>query len=275
MSTTSENEYVLGTGADELERLGLQHRLWSDAAHAAWKLAGIAPGQRALDVGAGPGYASFDLAQLVQRHGAVTAIDESRNFIEHIQEQARVRRLPHLVGRVGDVQRLADALATEAPFDLAYARWVLCFVPDPGAVVDGVARALKRGGRLVIHDYFNYTAMTSAPRRKAYTRIVAATADSWIARGGNPDVCGVLPRLLHEHGFELEHVATHQRLARPGESMWHWVDSWWKNFVPKLLAMGEIQSDLAQAFFADMEAMRAETDFVVLPAVYELVARKR
>ncbi|MFY9341712.1 MAG: methyltransferase domain-containing protein, partial [Planctomycetota bacterium] len=72
-----EREYVLGTGADELSRLGLQHRLWSDAAHQAWQRACIRPGQRVLDVGCGPGYAAFDLAQIVTAVGAVVGVDES------------------------------------------------------------------------------------------------------------------------------------------------------------------------------------------------------
>ena len=94
--------YVLGTGEDELARLGLQHRLWADAAHVAWKKAGIYGGQRVLDVGCGPGYAAFDLAQLVTPRGRVIGIDESPNFIEHLNAQAAARGLTQLRGVVGE-----------------------------------------------------------------------------------------------------------------------------------------------------------------------------
>lgn len=274
MATTDEREYVLGTGDDELQRLGLQHRLWSDAAHAAWKRADLGPGQRVLDVGAGPGYAAFDLAQIVQSHGRVLALDESRAFVEHVRAQAAARGLTWIQGAVADVQRLEAAIPVAHTFDMAYARWVLCFVAAPESVVAGVARALKPGGRFVVHDYFNYEAMTCAPRRASYATVVAATARSWRARGGDPDVVGRLPRMLRDHGFVVEHLAQHQRLARPGESMWHWVASWWRNFVPKLVQMGEITEADARRFFEDFDAMRAETDFTVLPNVYEVVARK-
>lgn len=274
MATADEREYVLGTGDDELQRLGLQHRLWSDAAHAAWKRAGIGPGQRVLDVGAGPGYAAFDLAQIVQSHGRVFAVDESRAFIEHVKSQSAARGLGQVACAVGDVQRLDEVLAGTRDFDLAYARWVLCFVPRPEDVVAGVARALKPGGRFVVHDYFNYEAMTCAPRRASYQVVVAATARSWRARGGDPDVVGRLPRILRDAGFQIEHLDQHQRLARPGESMWNWVASWWRNFVPKLVQMGEITEDDARRFFEDFEGLRADTGFAVLPNVYEIVARK-
>lgn len=275
MTTVDEREYVLGTGDDELQRLGLQHRLWADAAHAAWKRAGIAPGSRVLDVGAGPGYATFDLAELVQTHGRVLAVDESNAFVTHVRARAKARELSQISAAVGDVQELATAIGSESAFDMAYARWVLCFVARPEAVVSGVASALKPGGRFVVHDYFNYEAMTSAPRRESYAKIVAATARSWRARGGDPDVMGRMPRILAEHGFVVEHLAQHQRIARPGDSMWNWVASWWRNFTPKLVQMGEITADDARRFFDDMDAMRAETDFTVLPNVYEIVARKR
>ena len=271
----TDREYVLGTGGDELQRLGLQHRLWSDVAHEAWKRARIAPGQRALDVGSGPGYAAFDLAQIVQTHGHVLAVDESPAFVEHARAQAAARGLTQLEAEVGDAQDLDAALRGRRAYDLAYARWMLCFVPDPERVVAGIARALAPGGRLVVHDYCASEAMTAAPRRDSYTRVVAATARSWRARGGDPDVAGRLPRMLRDHGLELEHLGQHARIARPGGSLWHWAASWWRNYVPKLVAMGELSEEDGRRFFEDFDGLRAETDFVVMPTVFELVARRR
>lgn len=61
----SEGDYVLGTDEGEIERLGLQHRVWRERMLGAFRRAGIAPGMRVVDVGAGPGYASLDLAGIV------------------------------------------------------------------------------------------------------------------------------------------------------------------------------------------------------------------
>ncbi len=264
-------EYVLGTGDDELARLGLQHRLWADAAHAAWKLAGIGLGSRVLDVGCGPGYASCDLAELVGPHGAVVGLDESPGFITRVAEQAAARGLSQLRGQVADVQ----ALEGLADFDVAYARWVLCFVPRPEAVVAGVARALRPGGRFVIHDYFNYTTMTMAPRRASHDKAVAATAASWKARGGDPDIAGRLPRLLAEVGLRVTHLAQHARVARGSDSMFAWPDTWWRTYAPKLVDMGLLEPTDCQALIADLDAIRgSETDYIVVPPVFEIVAEK-
>jgi SAM-dependent methyltransferase len=275
MDPMAEREYVLGTGGDELARLAQQHRLWSDAAVQAWQRAGIRPGMRVLDVGCGPGYAAFDLAQLVTATGAVVGVDEAAGFVAHANEQARARALPQLRCVTGDVQRLGAVVRDEAPFDLAYARWVLCFVRDPAAVVRGVAAALARGGHFVIHDYFNYGAMTTAPRRRSHDLAVAATMRSWREQGGDPDVVGRVPAMLAEAGLELVHVHAHQRVARGTDAMFTWPETWWRTFAPKLVARGLLAAADCEQLLADLAAIRASaTDFVVCPTVYELIARK-
>lgn len=305
-SANHEHEYVLGTGRDELDRLALQHRLWSDAAHAAWRTAGLRLGHRVLDVGCGPGFASFDLAQLVGQKGLVVGVDESRTFIDHLNRQASARLLPQLHGQLGDVQNLSAALSTlphdrisrKAPerneeadpeprsdgfpsgspvasFDLAYARWVLCFVADPESVVRAVASFLAPGGRFVIHDYFNYRTMTMAPRRRSFDRVVEATMASWAAHGGDSDVCARLPQLLERAGLRLDHLSAHQRIARGNDAMFAWPDTWWRNYAPKLVAMGLITQADCDELLRDLDDVaRSTSDFIVCPPVYELIAVK-
>ena len=275
-STSPDSDYVLGTGRDELERLCLQNRLWADAAHAAWKRAGLCPGHRVLDVGAGPGFASFDLAELVMSHGRVVAVDESSGFIDHLARQAKARGITQLTGHVGDVQSLDTAeFVPKSGFDLAYARWVLCFVADPQAVVRGVAAALRPGGRVVVHDYFNYATMTAAPRRRAITRAVEATEASWRDRGGDPDVAGRLPEILTTCGLHVVGVDVHQRVARSHEAMFRWPDLWWRTYTPKLVAMGYLTPAEGEEVIADLDAMtRSATDVWVCPPMFEIVAER-
>jgi SAM-dependent methyltransferase len=272
METPKQRQYPLGTDRAELERLHLQHQLWSDAAHALWLKARVQPGSRVLDVGVGPGAAAFDLAHLVGRDGQVLGVDESAPFVDFVNAEAAARAMPQVRAVVGDVQQLEVPAGT---FDMAYARWVLCFVPRPGAVVAGAARALKKGGVLCVHDYFNYTSMTAAPKREHYTRVSELAARSWRDNGGDPDVVGRLPELLHEHDFALEHLAVHQRVARRGDAMWSWAESWWRSYTPKLVKMGYLDPALERDFHAELDGMTRERDFIHLPPVYEVLARRR
>src|SRR5438477_6096377 len=78
----NEKDYVLGTHDEEVARLGLQHRVWRPIATDCWRRAGITIGSRVIDVGAGPGYATLDLAEIVGPTGEVLAIERSTRFLE-------------------------------------------------------------------------------------------------------------------------------------------------------------------------------------------------
>ncbi len=273
---SNPGEYVLGTGPEELARLGLQHGLWSDAAHALWRKAQIQPGQRVLDVGCGPGYVSFDMARIVGSTGAVVGVDESGGYVEYLNAQAVARDVPHCRALVGDVQNLAPVLAGQQAFDLAYARWVLCFVPDPESVVRGVVQSLKPGAKFCVQDYFNYGLMTMAPRRLSHDKAVKAAVASFEARGGDTDIVGRLPRMLVKHGMRVTHLDVHQRLARGNDTMFHWPDVWWRIYTPKLVKMGYLTQADQDQLFLDMDEVRgSETDFMMLPPVFEIIAEKR
>ena len=273
---TSDAEYILGTGHDESFRLGLQHRLWSAPTHNLWEKAGIQPGMTVLDIGCGPGDATLDLAQIVGPTGRVIAVDESAGFLKQLHDQAMARKHLHIDRVLGDVQDLGTVLPGESGIDVAFARWVFCFLSRPEDVVRGLARLLRRGGRVAVQDYFNYErSMTLAPRREPFTKVINAVGASWRTRGGDTDVMGRLPGLFQKHGFRVEHLDVIQRVARPGSQMWHWPNSFWQTFVPKLVEGGFITAEDQAAFNQTWaEASRDPASFLQLPPVYELVAVK-
>lgn len=276
MTTADHRKYPLGTDPEELERLHLQHRLWTDAAHALWRFAKVVPGSRVLDVGAGPGAASFDLAALATSAGRVLAIDGSESFVSYVRNEGKARKLTQLDARVCDVQSLERLEGVSSgSFDVAYARWVLCFTPRPEDVVRGVASLLSPGGRFCVHDYFDYETMTPAPRRESHANMVRATARSWRDNGGDPDVAGKLPALFDDHGLEVVHVTVHHRVARPGDTMWHWATTWWRSYTPKLVTMGYVTEQEVRQFWSDLDAMTPARDFLLLPPVFEIVGVKR
>lgn len=269
--------YVLGTGNDEMFRLGLQHRLWSAAAHELWEKARVQPGMTVVDVGSGPGHASLDLAQIVGPMGRVIAVDESAAFLKQLHDLSVARKLPNIERVLGDVQNLGECIeAGHGTVDVAYARWVFCFLPEPESVIEGLRPLLKTGGRVAVQDYFNYErSMTLAPRREAFTKVVQATAASWRSRGGDTDVMSKLPAMLERNGFQVDYINVIQRMARPGEQMWHWPQSFFEVFMPKLVQAGFIEeADRVAALASWREASNNPSSFVLLPPVFELIATK-
>lgn len=270
-------EYVLGTGSGEAARLGLQHRLWSAAAHTLWERAGIKPGMTVLDVGCGPGHATMDLAQIVGETGRVIAIDESPGFLKQLNDEAKARCFVHIDRVLGDAQDLDIAIpGVDKLVDLAYVRWVFCFLAHPEDVVKGLARLVKPGGKVVIQDYFNYESMTLAPRREVFSKIIRAVAASWRSTGGDPDIMGRLPGMLRRNGFEVTYLGVNQRVARPTDTIWAWPDSFWHSFVPRLAQLGFITEADRQGFFEAWKDAAADPDtFMQLPPLFDLIAVRR
>src|SRR3954447_25948034 len=99
-------------------------------------LAGIEPGQRALDVGCGPGVLT---ARLVQRCGAesVSAVDPSSSFVEAARE-----RLPGVDVREASAEDLPFA---DGGFDVALAQLVVHFMAGPVAGLREMGRVAVPG----------------------------------------------------------------------------------------------------------------------------------
>lgn len=274
-SSPARQSYILGVNQAELDRLGLQHQLWASRTGALWERANIRVGHSVLDIGCGPGFASFDLARLVGPTGRVVAVDEAEFYVERLREQSRARGINHLEALQGDVQRLTDTLGNDARFDAAYARWVLCFVKDPAAVVAQAAALLKPGGRLIVQDYFNYATMSLAPKHPAFDRVIDAVRRSWRDRGGDPDIGGRLPAMMCGAGLSVREITPQLRVARPGETLWAWPDSFFRNFVPELAKLGYITEGERADF--EREWQRASNDpdaFMYTPPLVEIVAVK-
>jgi SAM-dependent methyltransferase len=100
-------------------------------------LAGVEAGQRALDVGCGPGGLT---AQLVDRLGAhaVSAVDPSAAFVAALRA-----RLPGVDVRSAAAEQLPFP---DDSFDLALAQLVVHFMADPVAGLSEMARVTRPGG---------------------------------------------------------------------------------------------------------------------------------
>src|SRR5262245_41380831 len=163
-----ERDYVLGTHDEEIERLGLQHRVWRPRMLDAWRRAGITVGQTVLDVGCGPGHAALDLAEIVGPAGRVLAIDRSRRFLETLAASARARGLGRSIEtHEWDLDR-SDLPATGA--DAAWSRWAIAFMQEPRAVIARLGRALRPGGVFVSHEYVDYRTWRVVPRSEPFER---------------------------------------------------------------------------------------------------------
>ena len=268
----TDSSYVLGTHEEEVERLGLQHRVWRPRMLEAWRRAGVTVGSRVLDVGAGPGYAAADLAEIVGPTGEVVAVERSARFIQAMRGLLERRGLKNV--STHEIDLMDDPLPA-SEFDVAWCRWVASFVSSPERLVNSIREALKVGGRVVFHEYVDYKTWRLAPRRKLVEAFVAEVMASWRASGGEPDISLVLPGLLTAAGFRIIHAEPMVFAVHPSDYIWQWLASFVNINLERLVELKRVEARWADEVRAEWAAAEGEpTSILLTPMVLEIVGEK-
>jgi SAM-dependent methyltransferase len=269
---TITDDYVLGTHDQELARLGLQHRVWRSRALDAWTRAGFNAGQTLLDIGCGPGYATLDLAEIAGAGGRVVAVDRSARFLDALRSAAVRQGLTNITARQADLD--ADALPASGA-DGAWVRWVFAFLSRPRDLVTRIGSALRPGGKLVVHEYFNYRQWKFARKSPLFEEFVDVVIRSWRASGGEPEIALPLTGWLEESGFRIESLRPYVDVITPSDFMWQWPSTFFDIGLRRLIDLGDVFEERAEAMRAEFaERAAAPNARMVTPAVLEIVAIK-
>lgn len=269
MSSGTTREYTLGTHDAELERLGLQHRLWASVAQDFWNRAGLRAASTVVDLGSGPGFATVEMAELISSRGRVIAVDASQRYIDHLARMAAARGITNIDARIADVTKLPLA---DGSVDFVYARWVLCWVSDPAAVVREVARVLRPGGVFAVQDYFNWETCTLAPRSTIFDRIIRAAGESYRQDSADPNLVARLPAMLLEYGFTWRDIKPTYYAVRPTDLLWQWPTTFFATYVPRLVQRGLLSEEEHQEFLADWRRRSEDgVSFFCTPPVFDVI----
>jgi SAM-dependent methyltransferase len=266
----TERDYVLGTHDEEVERLGLQHRVWRPQVLDVFRRAGIAPGETVLDVGAGPGFAAVDLAEIVGRSGKVLALERSRRFLDVLEDRAGRLGLANIETREQDV---AQSGFGQGFADASWCRWLLSLVGDPRRTVGHIAAALKPGGRAIFHEYAGYGAWRTLPPDPDVERFRTFVIRSWRDSGGEPDVALELPGWLAEEGLEIVEMRPLVHAVRKGDFMWEWPASFMASGAKRLAELGYVEAEEAERLATALDRL-PEGSWMTTPLVIEVIARK-
>lgn len=119
-------------------------RPWLEAATQEMiRRAGIRSGSRVLDVAAGAGDQTGDIARLTGSAGRVLAVDLAPSLVGRLRERLDRDRLTGVEARVADAQ---DPLPEVEAFDAAVCRLGLMLMAEPDRCARSVRRALRPGG---------------------------------------------------------------------------------------------------------------------------------
>ncbi len=270
-----ESSYVLGTSNLDLQRLERQHAIWRDDALAGWHRAGFAAGQRLLDLGCGPGFASFDLARLVGATGELLALDNAPIYLDYLQQQAHRLQLHQLRSQLFDLATCNSALELiqhqGGSWDGAWCRWLAMFLPDATKLVKFVASMLRPGGRLVLHEYVHWDTFALYPHGRAVRLFVERCIQHWQSHGGDPHIARRLPALLEARGLRLLDSRSLMACCPSDHPKAIWLQDFLRSYAPMLASAGLWSSSEQLELAAEISQAQLHPSLWVTPALVEMI----
>jgi len=194
-----------------------------DLANEALSLVGLEPGERFLDVAAGPGGLSVPAARL----GAeVLATDWSPAMIERFEARAREEGLSKAEGRVMDCHALD---LPDDSFDVTGSQFGVMLVPDQPRALREMVRVTKPGGRVLVIAYGSPAEFETL---QVFISALTAVAPDFPGLPDDPPPLefqvadpAVLRQRLTDAG--LQDVRVERTAERPafasGQEMWDWI----------------------------------------------------
>ncbi len=237
-----------------------QIRAWlRTATEAMLDMAGIGPRSRVLDVAAGAGDQTLDIARRIGPEGSVLATDLSPAILALAQANAVRAGYGNVQTQVADGESLA---VESAAFDAAVCRLGLMFFPDPLRGLREMHRATRPGGGVC-------TMVFSRPERNPCVTILMSTAlrhaglaprDPYQPGGllslGKP---GLADELFRAAGFKDVASTT---IDAPFElpSARHYLDFIRTSASPIQQILGRLESAAAAAAWSEIEQRLAVFD---------------
>jgi arsenite methyltransferase len=168
------------------------------------QLAGVAPGDRVLDVACGSGASALLLAR--ELDCVAVGVDLGSRATEQATNSARAAGLGERASfLLGDAEALPLA---DASFDVALSECSLCTFPDKPRAIAEMARVVRPGGTIAIADVTADVDALPAPLRSAAAR-VACVADARSAGeyAALLRAAGCEPLAVEPHDAELRAMA--------------------------------------------------------------------
>ena len=232
------------------------HNWLASATAALLDAAQIVPGMRVLDVAAGAGDQTLEIAHRVGESGRVLATDISSAILQFASENAHQAGLAQVQTQVSDAE---DLVLGETGFDAAVCRLGLMLCPNPLWALRQMHRVLRPGGHAAALVF-------SEPRRNPCLGIVMTTAlrhaglepRDPLAPGGLMSLGkpGRLQAYFSDAGFAgvtTERIYTPFQL-RSARDYLHFIRT---SASPILQILGHLNPEAKEAAWADMEEQLA------------------
>ncbi len=268
----NNNEYLLGVNQAEFDRLQFQHSVWRSNTNAFFDRIGVGKGWDCLDVGAGPGFVSFELRDRVGDNGEVTSLEPSTMFLNWFANQVEQKgwKNVHVVNGTAEETELP-----QKKFDLIFVRWVIAFVSDPEKFFTRLLSAQYPNGIIAIQDYY-YEGLSVFPRGGAFDRMADIVRAYYHTVGGDPYITGKIPAWFRKYNLQMVDFSPHSYSGGPESPIMEWGHRFFSTHIQHMVGKQLMTQTQGDAMLADWLAHRNNPDALFFsPIVVDVAGRKK
>ncbi|MEM8930711.1 MAG: methyltransferase domain-containing protein [Acidobacteriota bacterium] len=270
---SDQDDYLLGHGEREWDRLAEQHQLWRSTLLGTLDRLGLArPGSSVLEVGCGNGALLADLAERVGANGRAAGVEKDPAAVERARAQAEP--LPWTTIDEGDIFDLGATLADDETFDLVVARWVLSFLDRPQDAVAQLAARVRPGGHLLIQDYI-YDLIRMVPDVPALGHLFYDVMPGAYEQSGGDAWIGLrIPGFYSALGLDVVEVVPHAKAGGPDSPVFRWARRFFTEHLQSLIDTGLLNEAEGRASLNGWEDAAATGATFYSPVVVDVVGRR-
>jgi tRNA A58 N-methylase Trm61 len=191
------SDYVLGSTDAEHERLIRQAARLAPLTERLFREAGIAPGQRVLDLGSGVGDVVMLVARLVGDSGEVVGIERDPRSLD----RARARVAEAGLNNVSFVQSDVSQITASEPFDAAVGRLILMWLPDPASVLRQLSLLVRPGGVVAFQEPSWAPVFAISTHLTLWSAAASLMCETMRRSGANPEMGLALYGIFQEVGL--------------------------------------------------------------------------
>ena len=228
-SDESQSAYLLGNTHAEHERLVRQAIRLAPVTERFFREAGIASGQRVLELGSGVGDVAMLVARIVGPSGEVVAIERDARTIS----RARTRAVEAGLHNIDFVQTDIADYSTDSWFDAGVGRYILQFLRDPVATLRSVAKQIRSGGIIAFQEGSWAPFVLLSAHLPLWSTAVSLLHQAGVRSGVNMEMGPALHNVFQEAGLPAPRMRLEMELGHDPEFT-RWVSDSLRSVLPQI-----------------------------------------
>ncbi|MBK8383204.1 MAG: methyltransferase domain-containing protein [Ignavibacteria bacterium] len=268
---SSNQDYILGINQTELERLEFQNNVWKKMTDDFLERIKIEKNWKCLDAGAGPGFVSANLRNLVGDSGEVTALEPSQIYLDHFRNYCSNKNWDNIKFIQGNVE---DTDLEKEYYDFIFLRWVIDFVNEPEKFLLKLTDSLKKGGIIGIQDY-SYEGIALFPKGGAFDNITEIVRKYYGAGGGDLYFTTKIPSVFRKNKIELMEFSPVSKAGGNDSDVFEWAYRFFKVHLPLMADKNLISRDECNELLKDLNDHKNNPDMIFFSPVIVNIAGKK